>query len=320
MIRKKIIKISFFHKEADMSRYFSKDFFQDYIFELNNPDCKECDFWIVFGGMPNNSEDVIVSRKNVFLITAEFDGAYNQKFLIQFAKVLTADTRLQGNNISYYHLGNPWFINETFDKLYHQVHVEKTKLISIVASNLSKITYTRNYKIRYDFVMALKKHFGNDIDIFGRGFKELKHKDDGLYPYKFSVAIENMPLPYNVSEKLNDCFLTHTFPLYYDCPNINRFYDDRAYAKLDIMDHAYSIGVIEKILATPNYYESHLAAVIEAKKKYLVNYSFQAVIVKAIEQFGQITQEKEIVQLKQDNKFRSKLKLKLIDLTYNFFK
>ena len=234
--------------------------------------------------------------------------------------MLTADTRLRGNNITYYHLGNPWFINKTFDELYHQETVTKTKLLSVVASNLSYVTYSRNYKIRYDFIMALKNHFGNDIDIFGRGFNELKHKEDGLYPYKFSVAIENMPLPYNISEKLSDCLLTHTFPLYYDCPNINRFYDDRAYAKLDIMDHAYSIGVIEKILATPNYYESHLAAVIEAKKKYLVNYSFQAVIVKAIEQFGQITQEKEIVQLKQDNKFRSKLKLKLIDLTYNFFK
>ena len=320
MTQKKIIKISYFHGWADMSRYFSKEFFQNYIFEINNPECIECDFWMVYGGLPNAVETVKVNPKNIFLVTVEFDGGYNQKFLKQFQKVITVDLRLQGNNITYHHLGLPWFINKTFDELNHQETVVKTKLISIIASNLSEITYSRNYKIRYDFVMALKNHFGDRIDVFGRGFNELKHKDEGLYPYKFSVAIENMPLAYNISEKLSDCFLTHTFPLYYDCPNINRFYNDQAYAKLDITDHAYSIGIIEKILATPDYYESHLEAVIEAKKQYLMNYSFQAVIVKAFEQYGAVDIEKKYVRLKQDNKYRSALKLKLINATFGLFK
>lgn len=320
MTNKKIIKISFLHGKADMSRYFSNEFFQNYIFEINNSECIECDFWMVFGDIPNHTETAQVSPQNVFLLTAEFDGGYNQRFLAKFQKVFTADVRLQGSNISYYHLGNPWFINEPFDKLYNQNSVRKTKLLSAVISNKSFVTYTRNYKIRYDFVLVLKKHFGNDIDIFGRGFKELANKDDGLYPYKFSVAIENMPLAYNISEKLSDCLLTHTFPFYYDCPNINRFYDDSSYAKLDIMDHEYSIGVIEKILETPNFYEDHLDAVIEAKRKYLLEYSFQAVIVKIIENHGKIDQLKEIVRIKQGNNFRSKLKLRLIDLIYNTLK
>ena len=320
MGNKKIVKISFFHGYADMSRYFSKKFFQDYIFEINNPNCCECDFWIVYGGLPNHAETTKVNPKNIFVFTTEFDGYFNQKFLNQFEKIVTVDTKLQGDKIIYGQIGLPWFINNSFDNLHQQDFIKKTKLISIVASNNSRITYSRNYKIRFDFVMALKKYFGNEIDIFGRGFKEITNKEDGLLPYKFSVAIENMPIPYVISEKINDCFLTHTFPLYYDCPNINRFYDERAYAKLDIMDHGYSITMIEKILSTPNYYEEHLDAIIEAKRKYLMEFSFQAVFVKTIEHFGVITQSKENVRIKPNNNLRSKVKMKLIDLVYNNFK
>jgi len=320
MIRKKVIKISYFHSSADMSRYFSNEFFQEYIFAVNDPNCIECDFWFVFGGLTNLSERAIVSPNNVFLFTAEFDGGYNQKFLNQFSKVFTADTKLQGENIEYFHLGNPWFIQKSFDELYHQENVKKTKLLSVVASNASYITYNRNYKIRYDFVIALQKHFGNDIDIFGRGFREIENKDDGLFPYKYSVAIENMPIPFNISEKLSDCLLTHTLPLYYDCPNISRFYNEKSFVKLDIMDHSFSIGLIEKILETNNHYEDNLQYVIEAKKTYLLNYSFQAVFVKAIKRFGVYDEVKKTVELINDNKLRVRIKLKIIDLAYQYLK
>jgi hypothetical protein len=316
MTDKKIIKISYYHGFADMRRYFSKEFFTNYTFEINNPDCIECDYWIVFGDLPVKNEITKVNSQNIFLFTAEFDGGYNQKFLKQFKKVFTADPRLRGDNISYYHLGNPWFVNQNFDHLYQQTTVNKTKLLSVVVSDFSGVTYSRNYKIRHDFVMALKKHFGSDIDIFGRGFNEIKNKEDGLLPYKFSIAIENMPLPYNMSEKLYDCFLTHTFPLYYDCPNVNRFIDERAYAKLDIMDHEYSINMIENILNTPNFYENHVDALIEAKKKYLMNYSFQGVMVNVIKKFGINDLIKEQVTIKSDNKLRSRIKLKLIDVVF----
>jgi hypothetical protein len=320
MDKKKIIKVTFFHGDADMSRYISKEFFKDYIFEINNLQCIECDFWIIYGGLPIENEAVNVNPKNIFLITAEFEGAYSQKFLRQFEKVITIDTKLQGDNLVYDHVGYPWFINNSFDELYHLDNVKKTKLISIIASDYSNITYTRNYKIRYDFVMALKHHFGDKIDVFGRGFNTLKNKDEGLVDYKFSIAIENMPIPYNISEKLTDCFLTHTFPLYYDCPNINRFYDNKSYAKLDIMDHDYSIKMIENILETPNYYENHLNDIIKAKKEYLLKYSFQATLVNIASKFGNMNLPKEKMNIRADNQLKNRIKLKLINSIHNHFK
>ena len=320
MDKKKIIKVTFFHGYANMSRYISQEFFKDYIFEINNLQCIECDFWIIYGGLPIGNESVNVNPKNIFLITAEFEGAYSQKFLRQFEKVITIDTKLQGDNLVYDHVGYPWFINNSLDELYHLDNVKKTKLISIIASDYSNITYSRNYKIRYDFVMALKQHFGDKIDVFGRGFNTLKNKDEGLVDYKFSIAIENMPIPYNISEKLTDCFLTHTFPLYYDCPNINRFYDHKSYAKLDIMDHDYSIKMIENILETPNYYEKHLNDIIKAKKEYLLRYSFQATLVNIASKFGNMNLPKEKMNIIADNQLKNRIKLKLINSIHNYFK
>ena len=319
MINKKIVKVTFFHGESDMSRYFSEEFFKEYTFEVNNLKCTECDFWIVYGGMPNRFETVNVNPKNIFLITAEFEGGYTQKFLKQFEKVITLDTKLQGDNLVYGHVGYPWFINNAFDRLYHLDNVKKTKLISIIVSDYSNVTYSRNYKIRYDFVMALKQYFGDQIDVFGRGFNPLKNKDEGLIDYKFSIAIENMPIPYNISEKLTDCFLTHTFPLYYDCPNINRFFDEKSYAKLDIMDHDYSIKMIENILKTPNYYENHLNDIIKAKKEYLLKYSFQATLVNIANKFGNMNLPKEKTNIRADNQLKNRIKLKLINSIYNHF-
>lgn len=317
---KKIVKVSLFHGDADMSRYFSKEFFKDYVFEVNSPDCIECDYWIVYGGLPDKREFASVNSNNIFLFATELDGEYNEKFLKQFDKIFTIDTKISGNNVVYNQLGLPWFGHESFDNLYSRQNIVKNKMLSIVVSNKNNVTYSRNYKIRYDFVMALKNHFGDEIDVFGRGFNELKNKEDGLLPYKFSIALENAPLHYGISEKLTDCFLSHTFPLYYDCPNIDRFYKKESYAKLDIMDHDYSIKMIEKIINTPNYYEDHLEALIEAKKKYLLEYSFQAVMIKAIEQYGNLKAEKQRICIKPDNKLRSKIKLKLIGLVYNNFK
>ena len=55
----------------------------------------------------------------------------------------------------------------------------------------------------------------------GRGDMELKEKEDGLCDYMFSVAIENSNQYF--SEKLLDCFLTGTIPIYYATPSDDKW-------------------------------------------------------------------------------------------------
>lgn len=108
---------------------------------------------------------------------------------------------------------------------------KKTKLVSVIASDK---TFLPGHVRRLNFLNTIK----NDIDVFGTcqnalfgGIKRQSiSKFEGLKDYAFSVAIENLSHEvddYYFSEKIVDCFITGTIPIYYGCPNIGKFFDER---------------------------------------------------------------------------------------------
>ncbi len=102
----------------------------------------------------------------------------------------------------------------------------KTKNISFVTSNKQMFS---GHRLRLNIVEKFKKDInlfgGNKIDLFGRGFNEIENKEDGLKDYRFSIAIENCQYNYYFTEKLLDCFLTGTIPIYLGCPRIGDFFN-----------------------------------------------------------------------------------------------
>ncbi len=128
--------------------------------------------------------------------------------------------------MSRYHLTN--IINSSFGSIKIQddsvciIH-EKTKNISCISSNKD---YLPGHKKRLDFIQSIINTEKNSMfDMFGMGFKEIGGKIDGLRDYRFSVSIENSYLPNMATEKISDCFLTGTIPIYYGCPNIGEYFD-----------------------------------------------------------------------------------------------
>ena len=68
----------------------------------------------------------------------------------------------------------------------------------------------------------------NRIDLYGRGIREIPSKLDALRDYMFNIAIENVSCDDNYfSEKIIDCFLTGTVPVYHGCIHIGEFLDER---------------------------------------------------------------------------------------------
>ena len=57
----------------------------------------------------------------------------------------------------------------------------------------------------------------------GRGDMEIERKEEGLADYMFSVAIENMDNWF--TEKIIDCFLCGTVPIFYGTPNIGKWFN-----------------------------------------------------------------------------------------------
>ena len=52
-------------------------------------------------------------------------------------------------------------------------------------------------------------------------------KSDGCNDFMFQIAIENGRLKNYFTDKILDCFITGTIPIYWGCPNIGDFFDER---------------------------------------------------------------------------------------------
>jgi hypothetical protein len=104
----------------------------------------------------------------------------------------------------------------------------KEKSCSYIASNKA---YTNLQKFRVELLQHFYDHQEKyDLDLFGRGHNPLPELEErgklyGLVPYRFSIAIENLQTDHYFSEKLLDCFLTGTIPIYYGARKVSEYFD-----------------------------------------------------------------------------------------------
>lgn len=107
---------------------------------------------------------------------------------------------------------------------------EKSKMISMIASNKRMC---KGHTTRLEWVERLR----DQVDLYGRGFNEILHKEEGLCDYMFSVAIENGQYETYFTEKLLDCFATGTIPVYLGAPDIGKYFNKDGI--IDLTDEFY---------------------------------------------------------------------------------
>lgn len=140
----------------------------------------------------------------------------------KFKHVITHNKKLVdiGENFVFVPLGGSWLWNDEI-QIYN-----KTKNISIIASFKAQ---TIGHKLRHVIVAR----YNNFLDIYGSGYNPITRKIYGLKDYRFSVCIENIKEDYYFSEKIMDCFLSGTIPIYWGCPSISKFFDERGVLSFD---------------------------------------------------------------------------------------
>ena len=102
----------------------------------------------------------------------------------------------------------------------------KTKMVSMISSLKGT---TRGHKLR----ISVMKSLPSCVTLYGREVNPIKEKADGLRDYCFSIAIENDDTNFWFTEKLIDCFLTCTVPIYWGCPAVLKIFDPRGIIFLD---------------------------------------------------------------------------------------
>jgi hypothetical protein len=148
-----------------------------------------------------------------------------------FDVVLTFDKTLLdlGENFRFNVLGTTW-LHESYQHVW-----SKNKMCSMILSNKKM---TSGHQLRHAIAERL-----TTVDIYGGSYRYLPYtvtrafapdhspahisnqKYRALKEYRFSIVIENCKEDYYFTEKLIDCFLSGTIPIYYGCPSIGNFFN-----------------------------------------------------------------------------------------------
>lgn len=100
--------------------------------------------------------------------------------------------------------------------------------------------------------------------------------------YQFSIVIENSRQAHYFTEKLIDCLLTKTIPIYYGCPNIAEYFDTRGWVVLETTNIDEFLYKIHHFL--PNYQD--YTEVIEHNYREAMKYKDYAVNIQRAMNLG----------------------------------
>lgn len=256
-----------------------------YRFWLGNEEgMPDPDFWVVQGKGVRAGETCRVAPQNTILLTTEPRSVliYPQNYLDQFGVVCTCQEQTRHDGVIYGPAILPWFIGYSeapdgrvidcqldYDTLKSMPTPQKPKLLSIISSNKA---FTQGHINRLRFVKKLKEHYGDQLDVYGRGFCDFDDKWDVLSQYKYHIVIENSSQSYYWTEKMSDCLLAETFPFYYGCTNMADYVPREAFEPIDILDPEGAIAIIDRAIAEQRFEHSQ-QALAQAKTLMLDRYN-----------------------------------------------
>ena len=197
------------------------------------------------------------------IISHSYDLLYENRILAsEFEKILTHDEKLLDT------LPNAMLYNACANTMCYggddplrwndEKYKEKCRLISMVVSGkeFTPLHLKRN---------ALAKQLVGRVDLFGNFVNNyIKYKSAALDTYCYHIALENEQNQYYFTEKIMDCFISMTMPLYLGAEAIGEFFNLDGIIILteeDISD----LERFNRILTqcTPQNYIERLPAIID---------------------------------------------------------
>ncbi|MDD5200103.1 MAG: glycosyltransferase family 10 [Terrimicrobiaceae bacterium] len=229
-----------------------------------------CDYLMVLNHLPEKVT-VDVPPENVWCLVQEPPEPifrWLEKGFPYYQRVFTQDTRLRGAKIVHSHGSLPWHVDKSYDELRTMPRPEKMRSLSWITSNLG---IHRGHRRRLRLLARLLEA-GVPFDLFGRGFSPLPDKWDGLAPYRYAIAAENHICPEYWTEKIADCFLAWTMPIYFGATNIADSFPPESFVQLDINDPDAPRRVAE--IVRSNLAEKNRDAIAEARRRVLEEHNF----------------------------------------------
>ena len=231
---------------------------------------------IIFWDLPEKGtislEELHRSGKELYLVLCESEiikkGFWDKRKHSLFKKIFTWNDQLvDGHRYIKY-----WLPNKIPTPFIAPASV-KEKLCILIASNKSNSDKRELYRARIKAIDWFENNHPDDFDLYGYGWEKgavknrflfktirhfnsykgtISHKIETLSKYKFSICYENArDISGYITEKIIDCFLAGTVPIYLGADNIcdyvpeSTFIDQRKFNNFDDL-YAYIINILDQ--------------------------------------------------------------------------
>jgi hypothetical protein len=202
------------------------EFLQTQIFEDKLKDYKDIDFSLFVQTIPKSQDDLSSINIIVLFEPNEYfninDWVIKNKNL--FSVILTWDDKVLNNceNAIYTPFGHTWLKPDQYNKK----HKKEFKIAHLRGNLLKSYGHSMRHEIlnRKNELKIPTKFFESYGDRYN--IEEARiGKEEVFRDSQYGIAIENFSHRGYFTEKILDCFLLKTIPIYWGCSNIGDYFD-----------------------------------------------------------------------------------------------
>jgi len=178
----------------------------------------------------------------------------------------------------------PWHIGKNYDEL-KNISIESCKNkadeISWVTSSASD---KEGHRLRLKFLDYLR-NVGFKFSLYGKGFNPIADKYDVIFPFKYSIAIENYSCADYWTEKIADCYLSWSAPIYFGATNILEYFPNNSLILIDPNEPKKALDTINRA-REESFWEKNISEIEIARNLILEKYQFFPWICKLISDYN----------------------------------
>lgn len=296
-----IVKIERYFKYPDLKRQTPNGAMQWEGFTFTEEAIDECDYLVILEH-PGKEFSINVNKDNILHLCQEPPNEISKyrQYANKNVRWIYNQLDIQKNNILS-HGALPWHVDKDFDFLssLKPEDLQKQNKIVWVTSNQRG---SAGHKVRMDFLDRIKSL--PDVHLYGRGINPIDDKWSVLHDSKYAIAYENFQNDHYWTEKIIDCYLSYTMPLYFGCNKIDDFFPKDSYIQLDPQDR--HIELFLKELIASRKWEQSLDAIAQARQSILQEYQLFPFLCNQIKALNAVngnnkTAKKVYVSFKAEN-------------------
>lgn len=237
-------------------------------FNIGLHDISHVDFSLFYDYRPNQ-EELNKSPINILIVSEPNEYFGNHDWAIQykdyFSAILTWSSKVlhSTTNSLFLVYGESWFDDRHIFNENTKIAKDRNKKFEVSFLRGNKLI-AYGHSLRHE-LFSRQNEIKTPIQFWTElgsltDFESMKDtKEQSFGEYQYSICVENNSRQGYFTEKITDCILCKTIPIYWGCSNIDQFYNKDGILQFQNVDHA--IEIINSL--DKNYYHDRIQAIEE---------------------------------------------------------